>query len=351
MISTDISYDLIDGIYDTLNGKVTYSGITYPVYKSIPKTPEQVYVFVGNVIHGEDGTKDTFIYYGTVQVQIIDESKERADMKLSQKILGVVRGLLKTSKGGVFNVVDNTLIVFSHESLNSFVTINDNGISKITTVDMYNFQIQSGSVLTDMDGNVYTTVDIGTQQWIAENLRVTHYADGSLIANITDAGLWAADTVGAYCYYNNDIANKSIYGVLYNWHVVNNASGLAYLNRGTIQESGWRVATESDYDIMETYLGGNLVAGGKLKETGITHWNTPNTGATNESGFTALPGGLRNSSGAFVNILTDGQLWTANELGNGLHAYMKAIGYNTAALISTVTSLKSGLSVRLVRDI
>jgi hypothetical protein len=138
----DISYDLIDGIFDVLDGNVTYSGTTYPVYKSVPKTPGETYVFVGNVIQAEDGTKDAFIYHGTVQIHIVDESKERADMKLVYKILGVVRGLLKATKGAVFSVTGLTLVVFSHESLTSLVSQADNGITNIRLVDMYNFLIQ-----------------------------------------------------------------------------------------------------------------------------------------------------------------------------------------------------------------
>jgi hypothetical protein len=139
----DISYDLINGIFNVLNGNVIYSGTTYPVYKSIPKPPVSTYVFIGNVIQAEDGTKDAFIYNGTVQIHVVDESKERADMKLSQKILGVVRGLLKATKGAVFSIGGtSTLIVFSHESLTSLVSEADNGISNIRLVDMFNFLIQ-----------------------------------------------------------------------------------------------------------------------------------------------------------------------------------------------------------------
>jgi hypothetical protein len=139
----DISYDLIDGIFDVLNGNVIYSGTTYPVYKSIPKTPAPVYVFIGNVIQAEDGTKDAFIYNGTVQIHVVDESGMSGNLKLSQKILGVVRGLLKATKGAVFSIGGtSTLVVFSHESLTSLVSEADNGISNIRLVDMFNFLIQ-----------------------------------------------------------------------------------------------------------------------------------------------------------------------------------------------------------------
>ena len=139
----DISYDLVEGIFTLLENNVTYGGTTYPVYKSIPKTPDTVYVYIGDVNHTEDGTKDGFIYHGTVAIVVVDLSKERADMKLSQKLLGVVRGLLKPTKGVTFAVGGvQTLVVFAHNSMTSTVAMNEDGISKIVISDVYNFIIQ-----------------------------------------------------------------------------------------------------------------------------------------------------------------------------------------------------------------
>ena len=138
----DISYDLIDGIFDVLDGKVTYSGTTYPVYKSIPKTPDQVYVHIADVIHSEDGTKEDFVYYGTVRIEVVNESNYRGDRKLAQKILGVVRGLLKTSKENTFTCGSLNLITFSHETFNEFIEMSDEGISRIRLIDSYNFIIE-----------------------------------------------------------------------------------------------------------------------------------------------------------------------------------------------------------------
>lgn len=138
----DISYVLIDGIFDVLDGNVIYSGTTYPVYKSIPKTPESVYVHIADVIQSEDGTKDSFVYYGTVRIEVVDESKYRGDRKLAQKILGVVRGLLKTTKGGTFTCGSLNLIIFSHEVLNEFIELSDDGQSRVRLIDNYNFVIE-----------------------------------------------------------------------------------------------------------------------------------------------------------------------------------------------------------------
>jgi hypothetical protein len=124
-----------------LTGTVANADVTYPVYKSIPKPPGQTYIFVGNVIQAEDGTKDEFIYNGTVQIHIVDESEFRADMKLSLQILNVARGLLKATRSAVFTVGSRTLIVFEPESLSTLIG-DDIGIPKTRLVDMYNFLIQ-----------------------------------------------------------------------------------------------------------------------------------------------------------------------------------------------------------------
>jgi uncharacterized protein (TIGR02145 family) len=142
-----------------------------------------------------------------------------------------------------------------------------------------------GSV-TDIDGNVYKTVTIGSQNWMAENLRVTKYNDGTPIQYITDDTEWLDNALGAYCAYNNTTDTDTIYkyGYLYNSYAV---------NTGKLAPEGWHIPTDEEWEELTTYLGGIEVAGRKLKEGGTSHWNSPNTGATNESGFTALPGGYR----------------------------------------------------------
>lgn len=138
----DISYDLIDGIFDVLDGNVTYSGTTYPVYKSIPKVPASVYVWITEVIADEDGTKDDFIYYGTVQIRVVNESQQRADKKKSQDIMNVVSGLLQPHKGHTFSCGSKNLIVFSPGPQNEQTEQADNGIVKMQLIDIYNFIIE-----------------------------------------------------------------------------------------------------------------------------------------------------------------------------------------------------------------
>jgi len=140
--NVDIDYDLINGIFTVLDGNVSYGGTSYPVYKSIPKTPATVYVWITEVMSDEDGTKDEFVYYGTVQVRVINEGLQRADKKLIQGISGVTRGLLKTTKGSVFSIGDRTLVVFKQGTSSTLVEIGDNGIIRMSKIDIYDFIVE-----------------------------------------------------------------------------------------------------------------------------------------------------------------------------------------------------------------
>ena len=139
----EIGYDLIDGIFTVLDDNVTYGGTTYPVYKSIPKTPAAIYVHIHNVVHNENGTKDSFIYEGTVQVEVVNEGLHRVDKKLVQKILGVVLGLLQPNKGATFSIGDTlSLVVFRAGAYNEGVEFADNGITRLRLIDIYEFIIE-----------------------------------------------------------------------------------------------------------------------------------------------------------------------------------------------------------------
>jgi len=139
-------------------------------------------------------------------------------------------------------------------------------------------------IMTDVDGNNYKTIKIGNQEWMAENLKTTKYKDGTSIPLFTAATPMANFTSPGYCWYNSDSATyRNSYGALYNWYAV---------NTGKLAPTGWHVPTEAEWNTLIAYLGGESVAGGKLKEAGTSHWSSPNTGATNEVGFSALPGGM-----------------------------------------------------------
>ena len=166
----------------------------------------------------------------------------------------------------------------------------------------FNSALTYGTV-TDIDGNVYKTITIGTQTWMAENLKTTKYRNGDPIPNVTDGVAWEGLVIGAYCWYANDAATyKAVYGALYNWYAVADSRILA--------PTGWHMPIDTEWATLIDFLGGGSIAGGKMKEEGMAHWLAPNTGATNESGFTALPGGSRGFSGAFSAINYGGCWWS-----------------------------------------
>lgn len=193
--------------------------------------------------------------------------------------------------------------------------------------------------VTDIDGNTYLPVTICNQTWTKSNLNVSHYRNGDLIPQVTDPTQWANLTTGAWCYYNNDPANGAIYGKMYNWYAVNDPRGLA--------PQGWHVPTDTEWNTLITCLGGNAVAGGKMKEVGTTYWSTPNLGATNSSRFTGLPGGQRNYFGNFETIQI-GSWWSSSEIGN--FAYQRSIFYDTTTVVRSGLGKLTGISVRCVKD-
>jgi len=205
--------------------------------------------------------------------------------------------------------------------------------------------------VTDVDGNVYQTVKIGTQWWMAENLKTTKYNDGSPIPLVTDNTAWSNLTTPGYCWYENSTANRDTYGGLYTWAAAMNGAAGSTPNSNGIQgvcPAGWHVPSSLEWRNLTDYLGGEGVAGGKLKETGTIHWADPNTGATNESGFTALPGGLRSYSGVFKNVGYYGYWWSSSQYDAYMIWYW-SMHYN-ADVSNYFTGKIAGFSVRCVLD-
>ncbi len=196
--------------------------------------------------------------------------------------------------------------------------------------------------VTDIDGNVYKTVKIGSQWWMAENLKTTKYRNGNPIPNVTDNTQWGNLTTGAYCNYNNDINYVNTYGRLYNWYAVSDSRNIAPV--------GWHVPTDAEWTTLTTYLGGESVAGGKLKESGTAHWSLVNAGATNETGFTALPGGYRDLNGICFNLIACGGFWwssTEYDTNNALSRYMADY---LGLVLRGYYGKTHGFSVRCVKD-
>jgi uncharacterized protein (TIGR02145 family) len=199
---------------------------------------------------------------------------------------------------------------------------------------------QNEGILTDMDSNIYKIVKIGNQTWMAENLRSTRLNDGTAINLVSNNTEWAAISAPAYCWYKNDTIHKNVYGALYNAYTI-----LTY----KLCPAGWHVSTNSDWAELETYLGGEGVAGGKLKESGTLHWTDPNSGATNETLFTALPGGSRYTNGLFLTIKNIGYWWSPGE-SNTFNNWYRSMYYRNNAVSRNFIDSTNGFSVRCVRD-
>jgi uncharacterized protein (TIGR02145 family) len=206
---------------------------------------------------------------------------------------------------------------------------------------IFNNQAQT---VSDKDGNVYNTVTIGTQIWLTENLKVTHYRNGDPIENVTNQAQWDALTTGAYSNYDNDAGYVNTYGRLYN--------GYAVFDVRNIAPDGWHVPTYSDWTTLLDYLGGASVAGNKLRETGNVHWDAFNGGdgnkyATNISGFTALPGGFRIPGETFEYMTDFGFWWSSSESSANNADYL----YMTISSVSLESYGKAiGGSVRCIKD-
>jgi uncharacterized protein (TIGR02145 family) len=194
--------------------------------------------------------------------------------------------------------------------------------------------------VADIDGNIYNTVAIGDQLWMAENLKVTHYANGDPILHISDSAQWLNSLAGAYCSYDNQISNSEIYGHLYNWYAVEDKRGLC--------PAGWHVPSRDEFKALSDYLGGWETAGGKLKETVYIHWLVPNVGADNSTGFTALPGGERTQR-KFLNIKWRCYLWSSTTSGRTF-TYLELEFSNPELHIVNQSFPFMGFSVRCLKD-
>jgi len=183
-------------------------------------------------------------------------------------------------------------------------------------------------------------IKIGSQKWMTKNLNVNHYRNGDKIPQVRGPKEWSTLTTGAWCWYNDDSANRHVYSKLYNWYAVNDPRGLA--------PEGWHVASEAEWDTLIAYLGVN--AGGKLKETGTSHWQSPNTNANDKTGFTALPGGYRSAfDGEFIHNTLYGNWWSSTQTdSNPWHYYMS---YNSGDITKiNDMPMSGGFSVRCVKD-
>ena len=205
-----------------------------------------------------------------------------------------------------------------------------------------------GQTLKDADGNYYKTVRIGQQIWMAENLKTTRFNDGSAIPLVSDNQKWAESSSPEYCWFKNDEKKyKNKFGALYNWYTV---------KTGKLCPSGWHVPTDPDWTKLTDFLGGESVAGGKLKVNDTIHWEKPNVGATNESGFSAISTGFRDHSGSFeiygsnnIYFRSNAYWWSSTGLLN-FNAYYRRLYNSLTCVYRTLSAKEAGYSVRCLKD-
>ncbi|HWR99333.1 MAG TPA: FISUMP domain-containing protein [Prolixibacteraceae bacterium] len=260
-----------------------------------------------------------------------------------QSLIAKVDNAIKSIEKGNTNAVNGQLDAFNSE-VEYFV---DNGTltseqgESLTDVADFVVDFPDGSFTDPRDGQKYSVVLIGNQVWMGENLKANKFNDGSNIPHIANNDIWNNISAPGFSWYNNDeTAFKNTYGALYNWHAV---------GTGKLSPVGWHIPSDTEWTTLLNFLGGSFIAGGKLKETGTTHWLSPNDGATNEFGFTALPGGARNLDGSFAFLGGDGHWWSSTANGSG-SAWLYYISNSWSGVSRISPSKNYEISVRCIKD-
>jgi len=276
----------------------------------------QGYTYTGKLVSNGDSNLDKRISYN--RISDISVSSMKLKSAYTEKLMQ-------------YNPGDRLKIIGSSEKYSTVVVDVPTQSKTITFIFV---------ACSDADGNNYPVVQIGAKVWMAENLKTTKYNDGTSITCITDNLAWAGLTTAAYCWYNNnETTNKNTYGALYNWYAV---------NTGKLCPIGWHMPSDAEWGELTTYLGTDNIAG-KLREAGNKHWFNPNTGATNESGFTALPGGQRSEFGVFDFAWWNGLWWTSTGISEQL-AYGIWIAADLVDVFHSMEDKKQGYSLRCIKD-
>jgi uncharacterized protein (TIGR02145 family) len=254
---------------------------------------------------------------------------------LEQTVGGLNQGATYYFRAYAFVAPDS--VAYSNELVYT-VPIDPAAVHTCGSIGVHNSNLNYGS-LTDQEGNVYKTIVIGNQEWMAENLNTSIYRNGDPIENVVDGSQWANLSTGAWCYYNNDNQFECPYGKLYNWYAVADPRNVC--------PTGWHVPSDGEWTVLTDYLG--IEAGGKMKSVGLNYWLQPNFNATNESGFSGLPGGLVWSSSAFSAAGDEGLWWSSSEYGID-SAWFRYLNYSYSSVSIYYDSKQNGFSVRCLRD-
>ena len=288
-----------------------------------------------------------------------DNSTNETGFKIERKsgtgiftVVGTTSSNVSTfSDTGVLPITNYIYRVYSYNTFGN--SINYSNELQITTGNSTSLNVPGPNV-TDIDGNMYQSITNCSQTWLQSNLNVSKYSDGTSIPQVTDPTQWANLTTGAWCYYGNSLNFGVIYGKLYNWYAVagiyNAASEANPSLRKKLAPVGWHIPTHAEWNYLSNCLGGETVAGGKMKATGPSLWNSPNLAATNESGFTGLPGGFRTgASSAFQSVSYCGYWWSSSE-SSPTNIWYRYLDNGDGSLHKEDYYKDFGRSVRCVRD-
>lgn len=293
-----------------------YYGHRYPFFK----------VNIDKILDDLDGEKKTISEHTTLSIKIDFLTSNNGTLTFQNTGKPIDKD---------FNLFVPVYVYYNWGILNDTIVIPVRK-SPLSTGD--NFSETSGTFTDARDGAVYKWIKIGSQIWMTENLKATKYNDGTEIPNVTNQSTWNGLSSGAYCYYNNEEAQyRNTYGGLYNWYAV---------NTGKLAPKGWHVPTDAEWTTLSDYLGGESVAGGKMKST--IGWNSPNTGATNSSGFSALPGGGRYDDN--FHRLGECSIWWSSTPYDTFRILAIYTVNNNNSLNNTPYGMFYGFSVRCVRD-
>ena len=316
------------------------------------------YIYLYSYYEGAGRTNENFrnglsvrCLKNTIPVLTTVPPEVTAANSISGGIISSEGGHNVTAKGVVWSTDPNPTIALPTKTndgtgvafYNSFISgLQPNATYYLRAYATSNIGTGYGNEVSFINTIQDSDIVICSQRWMTKNLKVSTYRNGNIIPQVTDPAQWANLTTGAWCYYNNDPATASVYGKLYNWYAVTDPRGLA--------PTGWHIPSLTELNTLATCLGGDPVGGGKLKEAGMIHWVTPNTGATNSSGFTGLPGGTRYDDGVFYDIGRTGGSWTVTAPGFPGYAHYLNLSFDTEYMGAPVANKTNAFSVRCIRN-